>query len=77
MDNIGALIFWAIVIVLAAFIIFSVVMFIRDGKLAKKEGRKRKTVFIVLFIIAILIAALAIGLGILLALLAAAVMRGM
>ncbi|MCR5061303.1 MAG: hypothetical protein K6A80_09805 [Saccharofermentans sp.] len=77
MDNIGALIFWAIVIVLAAFIIFSVIMFIRDGKLAKKEGRKRKIVFIVLFIISVIIALIAVALGILLCLLAMAVMHGM
>ena len=42
-------------VVIAAYILTSIVLFIIDGIKAKKEGRKRKAVFIVMLIVAIFI----------------------
>ena len=50
----------ALIVALAVpiFIITSIVLFIRDGINAKKEGRKRETGFTIMFIISMVIIAL-------------------
>ena len=74
MFNIGI---WGFILVCTAFAIASIVLFIRDGIQAKRENRKRKTVFIVLFILALVMIAIALAIGVLLLLLSFAIMRGM
>ena len=72
-----AVIFWIVVTLLVIYVTISIVMFIRDGIKAKKEGRKRKAVFIVMFIIAIILTVIALAFAALIGLLAMAIMRGM
>ena len=72
-----AVIFWIVVTLLVIYVTISIVMFIRDGIKAKKEGRKRKAVFIVMLIIAIIITLIALAFAALIGLLAMAIMRGM
>ena len=42
---------WAVIAAVVLFVISSVVLFIRDGILAKSEGRNRKIKYKVMFII--------------------------
>lgn len=72
-----AVIFWIVVTLLVIYVTISIVMFIRDGIKAKKEGRKRKVVFIVMLIIAIILTVIALAFAALIGLLAMAIMRGM
>ena len=61
----------------AAAVVVIVVLFIRDGIKAKKEGRCRNDKITALFTVAMIITALALVLGGLLILLASLVMRSM
>ena len=69
--------FWAIVIAAGLFVVASVALFIRDGILAKKEGRSRNMAVTVTFILAMVVAGIAAVLGILLGVLAILIMRSM
>ena len=68
---------WIITIVITLFVVFSVVLFIRDGIVSKKEGRGRNKKYTVMFIISMAIAGLVAVIGILLSILAVLVMRSM
>ena len=73
---------WAIknaipLIAIPLFIIVSIVLFIRDGILAKRKGTGRKVTYTVMFIISMTIIALVIIIGILLFTLIMRDMRGM
>lgn len=67
----------ALLIAVPLFIITSTILFIRDGILAKREERKRKTCYTVMFIISMVIIALVVALSLLLTLLSMLVIRGM
>ncbi|MBD5494553.1 MAG: hypothetical protein HDR12_09325 [Lachnospiraceae bacterium] len=68
---------WSIAIAIPVFVIVSVVLFIRDGMLAKREGRGRKIIYIVMFAISMTIIALVIMIIILLYILGTLIMRSM
>ena len=72
--------FWTMAIAVTLFAIISIVLFVRDGTAAKKEGRSRNKVYTVLFVIGMTLAAAA-GSALMLAaflyILASLVMRGM
>jgi len=68
---------WITTIAGVLFVIVSIVLFIRDGIAAKKEGRRRKEIYNVLFIAGIAITATAIMVGIFVYILASLVMRSM
>ena len=68
---------WSIAIAIPVFVIVSVVLFIRDGMLAKREGRGRKIIYIVMFAISMTIIALVIMIIILLYILGKLIMRSM
>ena len=68
---------WTIAIAIPVFVIVSVVLFIRDGMLAKREGRGRKIIYIVMFAISMTIIALVIMIIILLYILGTLIMRSM
>ena len=67
----------ALLIAVPLFVITSIILFIRDGILAKREERKRKTCYTVMFIISMVIIALVVALSLLLTLLSMLVIRGM
>ena len=77
MENLIQIIGWAVIAAVVLFVISSVILFIRDGILAKREGRNRKIKYTVMFIISMAIIAMAAMAGIFLLLLAMAVMRSM
>ena len=77
MENLIQIIGWAVIAAVVLFVISSVILFIRDGILAKSEGRNRKIKYKVMFIISMAITAMAAMIGIFLFLLAIAVMRSM
>lgn len=77
MENLIQIIGWAVIAAVVLFVISSVILFIRDGILAKREGRNRKIKYKVMFIISMAIIAMAAMAGIFLLLLAMAVMRSM
>ena len=60
------IVFWAIVIAAGLFVAASVALFIRDGILAKKEGRSRKKGVTVFFIVGMTVAGIAAVIAILL-----------
>ena len=62
------IVFLAIVIAIGLFVTCSVVLFVRDGLLAKKEGRSRNMAVTVTFILAMAVAGIAAVIGILLGL---------
>ena len=66
----------ALLITVPLFVI-TIILFIRDGILAKREERKRKTCYTVMFIISMVIIALVVALSLLLTLLSMLVIRGM
>lgn len=68
---------WTILIAIFLFVIVSVVLFIKDGILAKREGTGRKKRYTVMFIVSMAIVALAIVILILLHILSMLVMRSM
>ena len=68
---------WSIAIAIPVFVIVSVVLFIRDSILAKREGRSRKMIYIVMFAISMTIIALVIMIIILLYILGTLIMRSM
>ena len=68
---------WTIAIAIPVFVIVSVVLFIRDGMLAKEEGRGRKIIYIVMFAISMTIIALVIMIIMLLYILGMLIMRSM
>ena len=59
------------------FITISIVLFIRDGIVAKRKGTGRKAVYIVLFTLSMTIIALTIVIGALLGILGMLIMRSM
>lgn len=67
----------ALLIAVPLFVITSIILFIRDGILAKREERKRKTCYTVMFIISMVIIALVVAFSLLLTLLSMLVIRGM
>lgn len=77
MDILVQIFGWAITIAVSAFVIVSIVLFIKDGILAKREGKGRKKIYTVMFIISMAIIALIVVIGILLCVLAMLVMRSM
>lgn len=68
---------WTITIAISLFVIVSIVLFIKDGMVAKREGTGRKKLYTVMFIISMAIIALVVVIGILLFVLAMLVMRSM
>ena len=68
---------WTIAIAIPVFVIVSVVLFIRDSILAKREGRGRKMIYIVMFAISMTIIALVIMIIMLLYILGTLIMRSM
>ena len=77
MENLIQIIGWAVIAAVVLFVISSVILFIRDGILAKREARNRRIKYKVMFIISMAITAMAAMTGIFLFLLAMAVMRSM
>lgn len=77
MDILFQLIGWTITIAISIFVIVSVVLFIRDGILAKREGKGRKMIYIVMFGISMTIITLVIIIVILLYVLGMLIMRSM
>lgn len=77
MNHLMLIVEWMIIIAIALFVLVSIVMFIKDGIDAKKEGRKRNIVFTVMFIMSMVIVGLFIVGVILLSILAMLVMRSM
>ena len=77
MENLIQIIGWAVIAAVVLFVISSVILFIRDGILAKREARNRRIKYKVMFIISMTITAMAAMTGIFLFLLAMAVMRSM
>ncbi len=71
------LLFWMFWIVISLFVIISIILFIRDGIRAKREGTGRKLGIIVMFTISMTIIALVVVCGILLYLLGMAIMSSM
>ncbi len=76
-DFLEAVIPITIMVAVAGFIILSIVLFIRDGINAKKEGRRRSTKIIVMFVIAMTVVGMIVIGYALLMLLLAAIMRSM
>ena len=72
-NNIG----WIMTIAITSFVIISIVVFIKDGKSAKKENRDRNKNYTVMFIVSMIIIGLLVVVGILLGILAMLVMRSM
>lgn len=68
---------WAIIIAIPLFVILSIVLFIRDGIVAKREGTGRRKLYTVMFIISMAIIALVVVIGILLFVLGMLIMRSM
>ncbi|MBE6843919.1 MAG: hypothetical protein E7510_14025 [Ruminococcus sp.] len=68
---------WIILFVIIAFIISSIVLFIKDGITAKKESRKRKKRYTVMFIISMVFIGLTILSFILFCIIASIAVRGM
>lgn len=66
-----------ITIATSLFVIVSIVLFIKDGIRAKREGEGRKKTYTVMFVISMAIIALVVLIGILLCILAMLVMRSM
>ncbi len=52
---IDEIIFWGIPFLIAVFFVVSLILFIRDGIRAKREGRKRKTYSVVLFVVSLVL----------------------
>ena len=80
MNAILQIVGWIAAIAAAIFVIFSIVLFIKDGMDSKKESRHRKKVYTVMFIISIAIIAVAGAaamISIMLYALASLVMKGM
>lgn len=77
MDILIQIVGWAITIGIAVFVIVSVVLFIRDGIVSKREGRNRNKKYTVMFIISMVIIGLLVVIGVLLSILAILVMRSM
>ena len=67
----------AIVIVIALYVIISVILFIKDGIDSKKQGRVRNKIYTVMFIIGMVIVGLVVMVMILLIMLATLFMRSM
>ena len=68
---------WIMTIAITSFVIISIVVFIKDGKSAKKENRDRNKNYTVMFIVSMIIIGLLVVVGILLGILAMLVMRSM
>lgn len=68
---------WMIRTAFSLFVIVSIVLFIKDGILARREGRGRKKIYTVMFIISMAIIALVMVLLTLLCILSMLVMRSM
>lgn len=77
MDILIQIVGWAITIGVVVFVIVSIVLFIRDGIVSKREGRNRNKKFTVMFIISMVIIGLLVVIGVLLSILAILVMRSM
>jgi len=77
MDILFSVFGWTITIAIFLFVIAAIVLFIKDGILAKREGRGRNKKYTVMFIISMTIVALMAVIGILLCILAMLVMRSM
>lgn len=77
MDILISVFGWTIIIAISLFVIVSIVLFIKDGILARREGRGRNKKHTVMFIISMTIVALTAVIGILLCILAMLVMRSM
>lgn len=77
MDILIQIVGWAITIGIVVFVIVSIVLFIRDGIVSKREGRNRNKKFTVMFIISMVIIGLLVVIGVLLSILAILVMRSM
>ncbi len=77
MDILIQIVGWAITIGIVVFVIVSVVLFIRDGIVSKREGRNRNKKYTVMFIISMVIIGLLVVIGVLLSILAILVMRSM
>ena len=52
---IDEIVFWGIPFLIAVFFVVSLILFIRDGIRAGREGRKRKTYPIVLFVVSLVL----------------------
>lgn len=68
---------WIFVIAISLFVIISIILFIRDGIRAKREGTGRKQRIVVMFIISMTIIALVVVIGILFYILGILFMRSM
>lgn len=68
---------WIMTIAITSFVIISIVVFIKDGRSAKKENRDRNKNYTVMFIVSMIIVGLLVVVGILLGILAMLVMRSM
>ncbi len=77
MDILVQILWWTVTTAIFLFVIVSVVLFIKDGIRAKREGTGRKKKYTVMFIISMAITALAAVLAILLSILAVSIMRSM
>lgn len=77
MDILIQIVGWAITFGIVAFVIISIVLFIRDEIVSKREGRNRNKKYTVMFIISMVIIGLLVVIGILLSILAILVMRSM
>ncbi len=77
MDILIQIVGWAITIGVVVFVIVSIVLFIRDGIVSKREGRNRNKKYTVMFIISMVIIGLLVVIGVLLSILAILVMRSM
>lgn len=75
--NVELIIFWSIVIVAAAYVIVSTVLFIKDSVKVKKQHVKRSIPILVMFIIAMVVVDASLVLAGLIGFLAYAVMKGM
>lgn len=74
---ISIIIITAIALVVVGAFVVSLILLIRDGKNAKKEGRNRKAGYIAFFIVSTILLLIAVCFALLFAFLAFAVMRGM
>ena len=77
MDIRAKIVGWTAAAAVTAFVIASVVLFIRDGIASKREGRSRKTEYTVMFIIGMVLVGLVALIAILLTILAVLIMRSM
>lgn len=77
MDILIQIVGWAITIGIVVFVIASIVLFISDGIVSKREGRNRNKKYTVMFIISMVIIGLLVVIGVLLSILAILVMRSM